>query len=184
MSLGQKYLSSIRKHFRAYKDLGDRTLAQLNTEQLNICPAEGSNSITIIIRHMHGNMLSRFTNFLTEDGEKSWRQRDQEFEPPDGWHPTGEEIRLLWEEGWGCLLETIDKLEEADLGKTVMIRQEPHFVPDAINRQLAHHASHVGQIVYIGKMLLGKTWNSLSIPIGGSAQFNQDMERKQPGSSG
>ena len=182
MSLGNIYLNSIRKQFRTYKELGDKTLQRLNDEKLNCKPASGSNSIAIIIRHMHGNMLSRFTNFLSEDGEKSWRNRDQEFDPPVGWHPTGEEIKTLWEEGWNCLLNTLDSLEASDLEKTVSIRKEPHSVPDAINRQLAHHASHVGQILYIGKMLLGVEWVSLSIPKGASDQFNKEMELKQGGS--
>lgn len=176
MNLGQLYLDSTKKQFRAYKKLGDNTFTQLSEEELNRIPAADSNSIAIIVKHMHGNLLSRFTNFLTEDGEKPWRQREEEFNP--GQHLSKNELLQLWEEGWNCLFNTLDQVEPDDLVKTVTIRTEPHSALDAINRQLAHHASHVGQIVYLGKMYRQTNWQSLSIPRGGTASFNEKMAGK------
>jgi ribosomal 50S subunit-associated protein YjgA (DUF615 family) len=173
MNLAACYLESVKKQFNAYKKLGDSTFAQLSEAELHHIPATGSNSIAVIIKHMHGNLLSRFTNFLTEDGEKPWRQREEEFNPDQ---PVAKEQLLQWwEEGWNCLFHTLDQLAPDDLTKTVTIRTEPHSALDAINRQLAHHASHVGQIVYLGKMFRQNDWQSLSIPRGGSTTFNEKM---------
>jgi hypothetical protein len=156
-----------------YKQLGDQTFTQLDESGFHYQPAPESNSIAVIIRHLHGNMRSRFTNFLTEDGEKEWRRRDSEFEEA----PLSREALLqLWEEGWDCFLSAVQSLSEADLLSTITIRQEPLTVIDALNRQMAHYPYHVGQIVYLGRMYRGTNWKSLSIPKGQSEQFNLQMK--------
>ncbi|MHA4810713.1 DUF1572 family protein [Flavitalea flava] len=175
-SLGSVYLESVVKRLLTYKELGDRTFGQLEEKDFHFSPNEGSNNIAIIIQHLSGNMLSRFTQFLTEDGEKSWRNRDTEFNA----QPFNRvQLMELWEKGWKCLLDTLRSLKEEDLLRTVHIRHEPLAAIDAINRQLAHYPHHVGQIVYIGKMIRDTEWKSLSIPIGGSAQFNHQMKEKK-----
>jgi hypothetical protein len=171
-SLGAIYLDSAIRRFLTYKTLGDSTFAQLEEQDFHYAPNEESNSIAVIIRHLHGNMLSRWTNFLTEDGEKPDRNRDTEFIPP----PLGKEALIAqWEEGWNCLLAALRSLRESDLQKTITIRHEPHIVIDAINRQLAHYPHHVGQIVYIGKMIRNRNWQNLSIPKGASERVNRQM---------
>lgn len=176
MSLATEYLSSCIKRFREYKTLGERTFAQLEEKDMFVQPNEASNSIAIIIQHLHGNMRSRWTNFLTEDGEKSWRERDGEFNQRQ---ISKEDLLHLWEEGWQVLLQTLASLEERDLEKTITIRSQPLTVVDAINRQLAHYSSHVGQIVYLGRWLKNTDWQSLSIAKGASAAFNKQMEEKK-----
>jgi hypothetical protein len=172
-SLGAIYLDSAIKRLLTYKSLGDSTFAQLEEDDFHYAPNEESNSIAVIIRHLHGNMLSRWTNFLTEDGEKPDRDRDSEFIQP----PLAKEaVVALWEEGWNCLLTTLRALRDEDLLKTITIRQEPLIVIDAINRQLAHYPHHVGQIVYIGKMIRNGKWQSLSIPRGASEAVNRQMK--------
>ena len=172
-TLGQTYLGSVIKRMTSYKMLGDATFAQLAEKDFFYAPNDQSNSIAVIIRHLHGNMVSRWTNFLTEDGEKPGRNRDEEFTPP----PAGKAGLLqLWEQGWQCLLDTLGSLKEEDLLKTIHIRHEPLTAIDAINRQLAHYPHHVGQIVYIGKMIVGDGWRSLSIPKGASQDFNKKMK--------
>jgi hypothetical protein len=138
-------------------------------------PSEESNSIAVIIQHMHGNMVSRWTNFLTEDGEKPGRNRDEEFSPPSA---SKAELLELWDKGWRCLLDTLRSLKEEDLLKTITIRHEPLVVVDAINRQLAHYPHHVGQIVFLGKMIRDANWQSLSISKGASQAFNKGMEQQ------
>ncbi len=156
----------------SYKELAEKTLAQLDDQQIHWQPAGQPNNIYIIVKHMSGNMLSRFTDFLTSDGEKPWRQRDAEFED-DAPEATKAAMLELWNKGWDCLIHAIDSLQEEDLGKTVYIRTEPHTVMDALNRQLSHYPYHVGQIVYLGKIMRGEGWESLSIPVGQSSQFNE-----------
>lgn len=174
-SIGEIYLESAVKRLLTYKQLGEKTLAQLDEQYIHFTPNETSNSIAVIIHHLHGNMMSRWTNFLTEDGEKEGRNRDMEFDPPD----IGKAALLaLWEEGWACLLGTLGTLKEEDLLKTITIRHEPLVVIDAINRQLAHYPHHVGQIVYIGKMIRNEKWQSLSIQKGASGEFNQRMKER------
>jgi hypothetical protein len=163
------FLDSAIKRLSYYKMLGDKTLEQLTTEQLHWQPAGEPNSIYLIIKHLSGNMLSRWTDFLTSDGEKPWRNRDTEFEED----AHGNE-KAIWEKGWTCMLDTISSLQPADLEKTVYIRSEPHTVLDAINRQLSHVPYHVGQIVYIGKMIAQDNWHSLSIPKGHSQDYNRE----------
>jgi hypothetical protein len=167
------FLKDCIKRFLYYKELGDKTLEQISEEELHWMPSSESNSIALIIQHMHGNMKSRWTNFLTEDGEKPWRNRDQEFEQPI-W--TKEAALDIWNKGWNCLLDTLASLQTEDLQKTIYIRTEPLLVYDAILRQLAHYPYHVGQIVYIGRMIRNEQWKNLSIPKGNSQAFNEQMK--------
>lgn len=169
------FLDSVLKRFAYYKSLGDQSIAVLTEDQLHWQPAGEPNSIYLIIKHMNGNMLSRWTDFLHSDGEKPSRNRDSEFEETAA---SAAMIKTLWEEGWQCMLDAIGALQPADLEKTVYIRNEPHTVIDAINRQLAHLPYHVGQIVYIAKMIKKNDWQSLSIPKGKSQDFNRDMFSK------
>lgn len=165
------FLTGTKKLFQYYKGLGDKAIAQLNDEQVNWRPNEVSNSIALIVHHLSGNMLSRFTDFLTSDGEKPWRNREAEFEVG---YKDKAELLAAWEKGWNQLFFTIDSLTEADLERIIYIRNEGQSVMDALQRQLAHYPHHVGQIVYIAKMLKGDDWKSLSIPKGGSQGYNQD----------
>ncbi|MEO7444695.1 MAG: DUF1572 family protein [Ferruginibacter sp.] len=169
--MADNYIDSVKKLFRYYKMLGEKTFDQLSDDQLNWKFNEESNSIATIVKHMSGNMLSRWTDFLTSDGEKGWRQRDAEFEDD---LTSRIEILKKWNEGWACLFSTLDKLTENDLEKEVFIRNMGQSVTDAINRQLTHYAYHVGQIVFIGKMAADKKWVSLTIPKGNSTNYNDD----------
>lgn len=175
MTFEEGFINDTIKRLKGYKELGDKTLAQLDSEDLNFSPNEESNSIATIIQHMHGNMLSRFTNFLTEDGEKPWRKRDAEF---DKNHLPKNNILALWEEGWQAVMQALQGLQPGDLMKTIYIRTEPLLVYDAILRQLAHYPYHVGQIIYIGKLRTGKSWQPLSIAKGQSEQYNKELEQK------
>ncbi|HEX2845665.1 MAG TPA: DUF1572 family protein [Chitinophagaceae bacterium] len=177
-SIGKEYLSTAIRRFRQYKELGDKTFAQLNDADFHYHTGNESNSIAVIIQHLSGNMLSRWTNFLTEDGEKTWRQRDEEFNNHISY--SKQQLIDIWEKGWDCLLDTLGSLKEDDLLKTIYIRKEALSVIDAINRQLAHYPYHVGQIVYIGRMIRKETWKSLSIPPGQSDQYNQGNGIKDP----
>lgn len=169
------YLTSTRKQFEYYKMLGEKTFAQVTDEQLFWQYNDESNSIAIIVKHLWGNMLSRWTDFLTSDGEKEWRQRDAEFENDI---TTREELLNKWNEGWDCLFKALFGLTTDDLSKEIYIRNQGHSVVEAINRQLAHYPYHVGQIVFIGKMVCDANWASLSIPRGNSKAFNEDMFAK------
>lgn len=169
------FLDSNLKQFQYYKLLADKSIAQLTEEQLNWQYNQQSNSIAIIIRHVSGNMLSRFTDFLTDDGEKSWRNRDAEFDPS---FRQKDKLLKQWEEGWKCLFEALKELNGGDLDKIIYIRNQGHTVTEAINRQLAHSAYHVGQVVFITKMLV-ENWQSLSIPANASGQFNADKFAKE-----
>lgn len=163
------YLVSVRKQLAYYKMLGEKTMEQLSDDDLVWQYNRDSNSVAVIVKHMWGNMLSRWTDFLKSDGEKDWRDREAEF---DGDLRTREEILEKWNAGWRCMAEAIEPLSDTDLPRVVYIRNEGHTVVEAINRQLAHYAYHVGQIVFIGKMLRGDQWKSLSIPRGGTHAFN------------
>lgn len=163
------YLNSVIKQFEYYKLLGDKTMAQLPDDKLTWQYDQESNSIATIIKHLSGNMLSRWTDFLTTDGEKEWRNRDAEF---DNTILTKAAIVKMWEDGWNCFLDTLKRLKEDDLAKIVYIRNQGHTVIEAINRQLAHYPYHIGQIVFIGKMILNENWQSLSIPKGNSTSYN------------
>ena len=164
------YLPSIKKEFERYKRLGEKTFEQLTDEQLFYQFNKESNSIAIIIKHLRGNMLSRWTDFLTTDGEKEWRNREDEFENNT---KNRQDLIHQWNEGWECLFDAIEELSEKELGKHVYIRNEKHSVLEALNRQLTHYAYHIGQIVFIGKTLCGKKWRSLSIPKGQSGAYNR-----------
>jgi hypothetical protein len=169
------YLDEAFRSLRGYRRLGEGAMAQVSDEQLFVQLDPESNSIAVIVRHLNGNMKSRFTDFLVSDGEKPWRNRDQEFEQPAG--STRAEVMQAWDEGWDLVLSTVKSLQPADVGRTVTIRGEPHTVLQAVSRQVAHYAYHVGQIVFVAKHLRSSEWKSLSIPRGKSAEFNRDPER-------
>ncbi|HEY4208892.1 MAG TPA: DUF1572 family protein, partial [Puia sp.] len=175
-TLGSAFLESAIKRVATYKLLGDYTFRQLEEKDFYFSPNEQSNSLAVIIKHLSGNMISRWTNFLTEDGEKSGRNRETEFTLDE--HYTRDQLLEQWEMGWDCFLGTLRSLTEDDLLRTIYIRHEPLLAIDAINRQLAHYPHHIGQIVYLGKMIKGKDWQSLSIPKGGSEQFNRLMKEQ------
>lgn len=172
------YLESSVKQFEYYKSLGDKTFDQLTFVELQNEFAEDSNSIAIIVKHIVGNMLSRWTNFLTEDGEKEWRMRDEEF--MDSFH-TKEELLSTWNKGWDCLFNAIKPLKTEDLERIIYIRNQGHTVVEAINRQMMHYAYHAGQIVFLGKLTKGNNWQSLSIPKGKSKDYNQEKFAKDKG---
>jgi hypothetical protein len=174
MSFEAGFLTDVIKRFKNYKDLGDKTLAQLEEKDFFFKPSPDSNSIAIIIQHLYGNMLSRWTNFLTEDGEKHWRKRDAEFYDSEA---SKRDILSFWKDGWECLFNALVSLQPEDVTKTIYIRTEPLVVYDAILRQLAHYASHVGQIITLGHMIKDKDWKSLSIPKGGSEAYNDAMKK-------
>ncbi len=155
------FLQAAVKKFKVQKALGEKAFAQLNDENLFFKPSKESNSIAVIVQHMSGNMLSRWTNFLTEDGEKSWRERDREFEDILA---TKEGVINTWNKGWQCVFDALESLHTGDVLKTVTIRGESLSVVDAIVRQVDHYGYHVGQIVYIGRMIKDESWQSLSIP--------------------
>lgn len=165
------YINSLRKQFEYYKMLGERTMKQLSDEQLFYRANSETNSIAIIVKHLWGNMRSRWTDFLTSDGEKTWRERDAEFENDI---KDRDELMAKWNEGWQCLFDALDLVNDANIQTTIYIRNEGHTVMEAINRQLAHYPYHVGQIVHIGKTLLNEKWESLSIPRGNSRIYNDD----------
>ncbi|MFB0494324.1 hypothetical protein FHW88_005838 [Mucilaginibacter sp. SG538B] len=165
------YLTSVKKQFAYYKSLGEKTFEQLTDEQLYWQYNPESNSIAMIVKHMAGNMISRWTDIFATDGEKSTRNREAEFTPST---PTRQTITETWEQGWQCLFDTLDKLTADDLDKIIYIRNQGHTVMEAINRQLAHYPYHVGQIVFLGKMLCNENWHSLSIPRGQSENYNAD----------
>lgn len=165
----ENYLINIKTQFKYYKSLAEKTFDQMIAEDLFKQYNEESNSIAIIVNHLKGNMLSRWTDFLNSDGEKEWRQRDMEFESVI---KDKEDLIQKWEEGWQCLFDALDSINEDNFNTKIYIRNQEHSIVDAINRQFAHYAYHVGQIVYIGKMY-SKNWKSLSIPKGKSSDFNR-----------
>ena len=170
-STDENFLDSARKLFRYYKGLGEKAIAQLSDEQVLQQPNAASNSIALIVHHLNGNMLSRWADFLTSDGEKSWRNREAEFEKS---YPDKKTMLEAWEKGWGCLLNALENLKPEDLSKIIYIRNEGQTVLDAIQRQLAHYPHHVGQILYQAKAIKGNDFKSLSIPKGASSEFNKE----------
>jgi hypothetical protein len=156
--------------FRLYKKMAEAAMAQMSDEQLFVTLDAESNSVALIVKHMAGNMRSRWTDFLTSDGEKPDRNRDSEFEDPPA---TRDAVMESWETGWRLVFSAIEPLTDADLGRTIMIRSEPHSVMQAINRQIAHYAQHIGQIVFLAKHLAGSNWKALTIPRNKSAEFNR-----------
>ena len=167
----QNFLESSRKLFRYYKSLGEKAIEQLTDLQVLQKPNDASNSIALIVHHLSGNMLSRFTDFLTTDGEKPWRDREAEF---DEAYSDKAAMMQAWNKGWDCLLTAVDSLQPEDLSKIIYIRNEGQTVLEAIQRQLAHYPHHIGQILYQAKILKGNDFKSLSIPKGDSADFNKD----------
>ncbi len=178
ISPASNYLESAGKLFRYYKKLGEGAMAQLSDADLHLLPAPFTNSIAIIVKHLWGNMLSRWTDFLDSDGEKPWREREAEFE---GTLTTRTEIMQAWEEGWERLFAALDPLTEQDVSRIIYIRNEGHTALEAINRQLAHYAYHIGQIVFIAKQIRGKDFQSLSIPRGGTEAFNEKKFNEDKG---
>jgi hypothetical protein len=173
--LTTSYVKDSTDLFRHYKKLGERAMAQCPDEGLFVMLDAESNSIAIIVKHMAGNMRSRWKDFLTTDGEKPDRNRDTEFEAPP---KTRAELMAMWEGGWKYLFDALEPLSESDLTRTVTIRSEPHSVMQAINRQVAHYAHHVGQIVLLAKHFAtkaGKKWETLSVPRGQSKQFTAEV---------
>jgi hypothetical protein len=169
------YLESIRQQFAFYRKLGDRTVAQMDEKELFWQYRENSNSIAILIQHISGNLISRFTDFLSTDGEKESRDRDAEFEIA---LKTREDLIAIWESCWECTSATLDSLQPEDLEKIIYIRNEGHTVIEALNRALAHTAYHVGQIVHTGVMLRGDEWKTLSVARGESKTRNDAMFSK------
>ncbi len=170
MDIGYEYLKISKDRFNAIKKLGDQTISQLTEIDIHWKINEASNSVAVITKHLNGNMISRWSNFLTSDGEKSNRNRDQEFVDDIN---SKKELIIVWEKGWNTFFDTLNQLKPTDLCKSVTIRSEVHTVLAAIERQLAHYAYHIGQIVYIGKQLRNDEWESLSIPIGKSDEHLQ-----------
>jgi hypothetical protein len=163
------FLDNIRPLFSYYKSLGERAMAQAPDDALFHTIDNSQNSIATIVKHLHGNMLSRWTNFLTEDGEKPWRDREGEFNPT---FVNRTEVMQAWEEGWACLFEAIDLLKPEQLQDLIYIRNEGHTILEALQRQLAHYSYHCGQIVLLSKQAVGEHWQSLSIARGGTQAYN------------
>lgn len=164
-------LEELRTSFRAQKRLGDRALAQLEAADVHLRLDPGSNSIAVIVKHLNGNLKSRFSDFLTSDGEKPERRRDEEFEEDTA---SLAQVSGWWEEAWEVALAALDGLKVGDLARSVTVRGEPHSVPEALLRNLTHTAQHVGQIVLLAKHARGERWQTLSIPRAGTAAFNRD----------
>jgi len=177
MSLGKEYLITVIKRLKYYKDLGEKAFEQLDENDFHFNPSTESNSIAVIVQHIAGNMLSRFTNFLIEDGEKVWRQRDEEFEQHSF---SKKQVLEIWNKGWQCCLNSLELLNEEDLVKTITIRQENLSVIDAINRQLAHYPYHIGQIIFLARLIKKENWKNLSIPKGKSNAYNVGDQVKDP----
>ncbi|WP_291152956.1 DUF1572 family protein [Flavobacterium sp. UBA7680] len=176
MKIDESYLESVKKQFLYYKMLGEKAIEQLEPEQLFVSVNEDTNSIATIIKHISGNMLSRWTDFLTSDGEKEWRNRDAEFE---NYLKSKEEVVEIWNKGWDCLENALNSLKPEQLSDIIYIRNEGHTVIEAINRQLAHYPYHVGQIVFYAKQLKKSSWESLSIPKNKSGNYNAEKFAKE-----
>ncbi len=171
MEINSTYLESVKKQSLYYKTIGEKAIDQLEPQQIFFSANEDTNSIAVIIKHLAGNMHSRWTNFLTTDGEKEWRNRDSEFEEI---LTTKEEIMQVWENGWACFFEALNSLQPHHLSEIIYIRNEGHTVVDALNRQLAHYPYHIGQIVFYAKMIKKSDWKSLSIPKNNSISYNNE----------
>ncbi|MDR3774200.1 MAG: DUF1572 family protein [Terracidiphilus sp.] len=173
LELTTSHLKDSQEVFRYYKNLAERAMAQLTDEQLVAVLDKESNSIAVIVKHMAGNMRSRFTDFLTSDGEKPDRRRDEEFVDPPA---SREALTAAWEEGWACVFAALEPLGDADLARTVTIRGEAHSAMQAINRQLAHYSYHCGQIVLLAKHMNHRAWKPLTVPRGKSEEFNRRVQ--------
>jgi hypothetical protein len=169
--IGTHYIDEARRQMRGHKRMGENAMAQLKDEDFFVLLDPEANSVAILVKHLAGNMRSRFTDFLTSDGEKPNRFRDREFELTSG--TTRSEVMKWWEEGWSCVMNAIDALKPEDVMRTVPIRGEPHTVLQAVNRQIAHYAQHIGQIVFLAKHLRSSEWKTLSIPRGKSEEYKK-----------
>lgn len=165
----ENYLLSVIKQFEYYKSVGKKTIAQLSDDELFWQYHSESNSMAIMVNHLWGNMMSRWTDFLKSDGEKEWRNRDQEFEDTI---KSRTELLQKWEEGWSCLFKALSTINSSNFNQQILIRNQNHSIVEAVNRQMMHYAYHVGQMVFLGKMIKGDQWQSLSIPKGQSKSFN------------
>jgi len=175
MEINNIYLESIKKQMLYYKTIAEKAIEQLSEEQLFVSVNEDTNSIANIVKHMSGNMISRWTDFLTSDGEKPWRERDTEFE---SFKTSKKDLLEIWDKGWECFFNAINSLEPEQLSQIIYIRNEGQTALDAINRQLAHYPYHIGQIVFYAKMLKKGDWDSLSIPKNKSNDYNSDKFSK------
>lgn len=175
MAINNIYLESIKKQMLYYKTIAEKAMEQLSEEQLFVSVNEDTNSIANIVKHMSGNMISRWTDFLTSDGEKLWRERDAEFE---SFTTSKKDLLEIWDKGWKCFFNAIDSLEPNQLSQIIYIRNEGQTALDAINRQLAHYPYHIGQIVFYAKMLKKGEWDSLSIPKNKSNSYNSEKFSK------
>lgn len=169
---GQAWIDGALAAFRSHKIWADKAIAQVTDDRLRVALDANTNSIAVVMKHVAGNLLSRWTDFLTTDGEKPWRNRDDEFVDT---FATRAELIAHWESGWNCMLNALSSLSPADAARTVTIRGEVHTVPLAIERSLAHTAYHIGQIVLIARILAGEQWTTITIPRGGSADFNSQV---------
>jgi hypothetical protein len=179
MTATSHYLDEARRQMRGHKRMGEGAMAQLPDEQFFVTLDPESNSVAILVKHLAGNMRSRFTDFLNTDGEKPDRFRDREFELSTA--TTRADVMRWWEEGWTCVFAAIDPLKPEDVMRTVTIRGEPHTVLQAINRQIAHYAQHIGQIVFLAKHLRSSEWKTLSIPRGKSEEFKKVTPKPDKG---
>lgn len=170
------YLENLKSQFLYYKTLGEKAIAQLEPELLFVAVNENTNSIAVIVNHLSGNMRSRWTDFLTSDGEKEWRNRDAEFEASI---TNKEELMRVWDVGWNCFFEALNSIEENQLDTIIYIRNEGHTLLEALNRQLAHYPYHIGQIVFYSKLLKQSEWTSLSIPKNKSIGYNTEKFAKE-----
>ncbi|GHC66711.1 DUF1572 family protein [Ulvibacter litoralis] len=175
MRIELEYLNSIKKQFEYYKSVGEKTFAQLDEKDFFWQFNEESNSIAIIVNHLSGNMKSRWTDFLTSDGEKEWRNRDLEFESVI---KTKEQLISKWNDGWKCLFDALNSVNKENFDTEIFIRNQSHSILEAINRQFAHYSYHIGQIAFIGRMIKGTEWKSLTIPKGNSSDFNKEKFSK------
>ncbi len=173
----QNYFEDAIAVLKSYKKLADKAIAQMQDDEFFVTLDEESNSVAVIMKHMAGNMFSRWTDFLTTDGEKPDRNRDMEFVIEA--HTTKEDVLDYWERGWACVFGAIEPLQPEDFEKTVMIRGEPHTIVQAINRQLTHYSYHIGQIVFLAKHFRSAEWTSLSVPRNRSAEFNASLAKQQ-----
>lgn len=176
MKTEESYLESVKKQFLYYKTLGEKAINQLEPEQLFFETNDDTNSIATIVKHISGNMLSRWTDFLTSDGEKEWRNRDSEFEND---LQSKQEVLEVWNKGWKCLENALSSLKPEQLSDIIYIRNEGHTVIEAINRQLAHYPYHVGQIIFYAKQLKNSSWDSLSIAKNKSGNYNAEKFAKE-----
>lgn len=174
--INNTYLENLKSQFLYYKTLGEKAIAQLEPELLFVAVNENTNSIAVIVNHLSGNMRSRWTNFLTSDGEKEWRNRDAEFEASI---TNKEELMRVWDVGWNCFFEALNSIEENQLDTIIYIRNEGHTLLEALNRQLAHYPYHIGQIVFYSKLLKQSEWTSLSIPKNKSIGYNTEKFAKE-----